>query len=58
VGKLLVTWGTRQADAEGVYCSVITGESKREFYGKSGFTGDDWTASGEGLILFRKPVIR
>lgn len=58
VGKMLVAWATKMADEEAVFCSVITGESKRAFYAKSGFVGDTTTDSGEGIILFRKPSAR
>lgn len=58
IGKMLCRWGTDRADEEGVACSVITGESKRVFYGKSGFGGDGGNMGGEGIILFRKPVGR
>lgn len=54
VGKMLVSWGTDQADREGIWCSVITGESQRAFYGKSGFGGDGGSLGGEGIILFRE----
>jgi hypothetical protein len=54
LGKMLVKWGTEQADGEGVWCSVITGESMRVFYGKSGFVGDGGKLGGEAIILFRE----
>lgn len=57
VGKMVVGWGTAKADTEGVVCSVIIGESKRKFYGKSGFVGNDGQVGTEGIILFREPVI-
>jgi predicted N-acetyltransferase YhbS len=56
VGNMLVGWGTTRADGEGVCCSVITGESKRGFYEKSGFVLYGAKKSGEGIILFRAPV--
>ncbi|KAF2203203.1 hypothetical protein GQ43DRAFT_279302 [Delitschia confertaspora ATCC 74209] len=37
VGLKLVGWGTERADEEAVVCSVITGDSKRGFYGRKGF---------------------
>ncbi|KAB5549455.1 acyl-CoA N-acyltransferase [Coniochaeta sp. 2T2.1] len=55
VGKKVVAWGTARADEEGVCCSVITGETKRAFYARSGFVGDG-KLGGQGIILFRNPI--
>ena len=51
-------WGTCIADQEGVCASVICGEPKRGFYGKSGLVVEvgnpgEGSSEGGGIVLFR-----
>ena len=55
VGKLLATWGVKEAEKEGdiVCASVLCGEKNRGFYGKAGLV-TQIGGSGEGIVLFTR----
>jgi predicted GNAT family acetyltransferase len=55
VGKMLATWGVREArrEGEGVVASVLCGEKNRGFYGKAGF-GVQVGGGEKGIVLFTR----
>ena len=55
VGKLLATWGVKEAEKEGdiVCASVLCGEKNRGFYGKARLV-TQIGGSGEGIVLFTR----
>jgi GNAT superfamily N-acetyltransferase len=56
VGKMLVEWGTRRADDEGVSASVLCGEKNRGFYAKAGLN-EQVGGGSNGIALFRSPKV-
>jgi GNAT superfamily N-acetyltransferase len=55
VGKLLATWGVKEAEKEGVVASVLCGEKNRGFYGKAGMGVEaGGSESGNGIALFSR----
>jgi hypothetical protein len=55
VGKMLATWGVREAqkECEGIVASVLCGEKNRGFYGKAGF-GVQVGGGENGIVLFTR----
>jgi hypothetical protein len=55
VGKMLATWGVREAQKEGedIVASVLCGEKNHGFYGKAGF-GVQVGGGENGIVLFTR----
>jgi len=58
VGKLLATWGVREAQKEGdeVVASVLCGEKNKGFYAKAGMgvQVSESKGDGGGIVLFTR----